>query len=149
MRRLSEQHVTLRAQLAEQSSTLLDQHPRIKELRAQIADLERQMRAEAERLARSFENDARGRRRPVCNRSRASLDQLKRQAASSNEQDVKLRALERDAKSQRDLLESYLGKYREATARDNIGASSPDARIISPRNRFEYAVLAEEAARPC
>ena len=45
MRRLSEQRVTLRAQLAEQSSTLLDQHPRIKELRAQIADLERQMRA--------------------------------------------------------------------------------------------------------
>jgi Mrp family chromosome partitioning ATPase len=29
------------------------------------------------------------------------------------------------------LLESYLAKYREATARDNIGATSPDARIIS------------------
>ena len=61
----------------------------------------------------------------------AGLDQLKRQAASSNEQDVQLRALERDAKSQRDLLESYLAKYREATARDSIGAASPDARIIS------------------
>ena len=59
------------------------------------------------------------------------LDQLKKQAASSNEQDVKLRALEREAKSQRDLLESYLAKYREATARDNVGASSPEARIIS------------------
>ncbi len=34
-------------------------------------------------------------------------------------------------RSQRDLLESYLAKYREATARDNIGASSPEARIIS------------------
>ena len=40
IRRLSEQRVTLRAQLAEQSSTLLPQHPRIKELRAQIADLD-------------------------------------------------------------------------------------------------------------
>ena len=40
MRRLSEQRVTLRAQLAEQSSTLLDNHPRIKELRAQLADLD-------------------------------------------------------------------------------------------------------------
>ena len=64
-------------------------------------------------------------------RSAPSLDQLKRQAASTNEQDVQLRALERDAKSQRDLLESYLAKYREATARDSIGAASPDARIIS------------------
>ena len=44
IRRLSEQRVTLRAQLAEQSSTLLPQHPRIKELRAQIADLDQQIR---------------------------------------------------------------------------------------------------------
>ena len=36
IRRLSEQRVTLRAQLAEQSSTLLDNHPRIKELKAQL-----------------------------------------------------------------------------------------------------------------
>ena len=124
MRRLSEQRVTLRAQLAEQSSTLLDQHPRIKELRAQIADLERQMRAEADRLARSLENDARVTSSKVEELS-SVLDQLKHQAASTNEQDVQLRALERDAKSQRDLLESYLAKYREASA------PAPDARIIS------------------
>src|SRR5207247_154623 len=35
-----------------------------------------------------------------------------------------------EAKAQRDLLESYLAKYREATARDSIGAASPEARII-------------------
>jgi succinoglycan biosynthesis transport protein ExoP len=130
LRRLSEQLVTLRAQLAEQSSTLLDQHPRIKELRAQIADLSRQIRSEAERLAIAFENDAKGAADRLQSLS-TMLDQLKKQAGSSNEQDVKLRALEREAKSQRDLLESYLAKYREATARDNIGASSPEARIIS------------------
>jgi len=130
MRRLSEQLVTLRAQLAEQSSTLLGQHPRIKELRAQIADLESQMRLEADRLARSLENDAKLSSAKVDGLT-SGLDQLKRQAASTNEQDVQLRALERDAKSQRDLLESYLAKYREATARDSIGAASPDARIIS------------------
>ena len=44
---------------------------------------------------------------------------------------MQLRALERDAKSQRDLLESYLAKYREATARDSIDSAPPDARIIS------------------
>ena len=48
IRRLSEQRVTLRAQLAEQSSSLLDNHPRIKELKAQIADLDQQIRHEAE-----------------------------------------------------------------------------------------------------
>jgi uncharacterized protein involved in exopolysaccharide biosynthesis/Mrp family chromosome partitioning ATPase len=130
LRRLTEQRVTLRAQLAEQSSTLMEQHPRIKELRAQIADLERQMRSEADRLARSFENDAKLANAKVDGLI-AGLDQLKRQAATTNEQDVQLRALERDAKSQRDLLESYLAKYREASARDSIGAAAPDARIIS------------------
>jgi succinoglycan biosynthesis transport protein ExoP len=130
MRRLSEQRVTLRAQLAEQSSTLLDQHPRIKELRAQIADLDRQIRAEADRLARALENDARVVSAKVDSLG-ASLEQLKRQAGNTNEQDVQLRALEREAKAQRELLESYLAKYREATTRDSVGAGSPDARIIS------------------
>ena len=130
MRRLSEQRVTLRAQLAEQSSTLLDQHPRIKELKAQIADLDRQIRAEADRLARALENDARVASAKLDSLG-ASLDQLKHQAANVNEQDVQLRALEREARAQRELLESYLAKYREATTRDSIGAGSPDARIIS------------------
>jgi uncharacterized protein involved in exopolysaccharide biosynthesis len=130
LRRLSEQRVTLRAQLAEQSSTLLPQHPRIKELRAQIADLEAQIKTEGERVARSLENDAKLADARMGTLG-SGLDTLKQQATTSNEQDVALRALERDAKSQRDLLESYLAKYREATARDSIDAASPDARVIS------------------
>jgi polysaccharide biosynthesis transport protein len=130
IRRLSEQRVTLRAQLAEQSSSLLDNHPRIKELKSQIADLDQQIRHEAETLARSLENDAKLADARVESQM-ATLEQLKRQAASTNEQDVELRALERDAKSQRDLLESYLAKYREATARNTIASAPPDARIIS------------------
>src|SRR6202048_2758997 len=130
IRRLSEQRVTLRAHLAEQSSTLLDGHPRIKELKAQLLDLDRQIREEASKVSRSLENDARiasGRVEGL----NASLEQLKRQASSTNGQDVQLRALEREAKAQRDLLESYLAKYREATTRENIDAAPADGRIIS------------------
>src|SRR5580692_4261652 len=130
IRRLSEQRVTLRAQLAEQSSTLLDNHPRINPLKAQIADLDPQIDTEAATVARSLDNDAKipG---PRVDTLQASLDQLKTQAATNNEDDVQLRELERDAKSQRDLLESYLAKYREASARDAVNASPPDARVIS------------------
>ena len=130
MRRLSEQRVTLRAQLAEQSSTLLDNHPRIKELKAQLADLDRQIRDEAGKISRSLDNDARiagGRVESLM----AGLDQLKKQASSSNGQDVQLRALDREAKAQRDLLETYLAKYREATTRENIDAAPAEGRIIS------------------
>ena len=130
IRRLSEQLATVRGQFAEQSSTLLDHHPRIKELKAQIADLDRQLRAEAERLARSLENDARiaGARVETLGEN---LGQLKQQAATTNEQDIQLRAYEREAKAQRDLLESYLAKYREVTSRDSLGAVPSDVRVIS------------------
>jgi polysaccharide biosynthesis transport protein len=130
IRRLSEQRVTLRAQLAEQSSTLLDNHPRIKELKAQLSVLDSQIRDEASKVSRSLDNDARiagGRVEGLSN----SLDQLKKQATSTNGQDVQLRALEREAKAQRDLLESYLAKYREANTRENIDAAPADGRIIS------------------
>ena len=130
IRRLSEQRVTLRGQLAEQSSTLLDNHPRIKELKAQLADLDRQIREEAGKISRSLDNDARIASGRVDGLS-ASLDQLKKQATSTNGNDVQLRALEREAKAQRDLLESYLAKYREANTRENIDAAPADGRIIS------------------
>ena len=130
MRRLSEQRMILRAQLAEQSTTLLDQHPRIKELKAQIAELDQLMRSEGERLARQLENDSKvaGDRIKTLT---ASLDQAKKIASQTNEQDVELRALEREAKTQRDLLDSYLAKYREATARETIDAAPAEARVIS------------------
>jgi len=130
MRRMIEQRIALRSQLAEQSTTLLDQHPRIKELKAQIGEMDRQIRTEGERLARQLDNDAKlaGDRLESLT---TSIDQVKRLASQTNEQDVQLRALEREAKTQRDLLESYLSKYREASARDNINAAPPEARIIS------------------
>lgn len=130
MRRLSEQRVTLRAQLAEQSSTLLGNHPRIKELKAQLGDLDNQIRDEAAKISRSLESDARIASGRVDGLT-TSLEQLKKQAASTNGQDVQLRALEREAKAQRDLLETYLAKYREANTRETIDTAPTDGRIIS------------------
>jgi len=130
IKRLAEQRATLRAQLAQQSTTLLDGHPRIKELKAQILDIEREMRKEAERLTRSLENDAEIAASRVETLS-SDLEQLEQQAALSNEQDVELRALEREAKAERDLLESYLAKYRETAARDDLAGAPTEARVIS------------------
>jgi polysaccharide biosynthesis transport protein len=126
IRRLAEQRGALRAQLAEQSSTLLDGHPRIKELKAQLADTDRQIRAEA-RALEDISRVAGGRVEQLTN----DLAELKRQAAAANTQEIELRALEREAKAQRDLLESYLAKYREASARDSLGAVPGEVRIIS------------------
>jgi succinoglycan biosynthesis transport protein ExoP len=140
-RRLSEQRITLRAQLAGQSSTLLDGHPRIKELKAQLADLDRQLREEASKISRSLDNDVRNAGGRVEDLS-ASLEQLKKQLTSTNGQDVQLRALEREAKAQRDLLQSYLAKYREVNTREDIGAAPAHGRIIS------HATVSDTPAYP-
>jgi uncharacterized protein involved in exopolysaccharide biosynthesis/Mrp family chromosome partitioning ATPase len=130
LKRLVEQRVLLRSQLAEQASTLMERHPRIQELTAQINALDEQMRGELVRLVNSIENDARIAEARV-EATNDSLDRLKKQVGGSSSQDVQLRALEREAKAQRDLLESYLARYRESVARENIDASIAEVRVIS------------------
>ena len=145
MRRLSEQRVTLRAQLAEQSSTLLDGHPRIKELRAQIGDLERQMRGEAERLARSLDNDSRLANARV-DALGANLDLAKRQTSSTNEQDVQLRALEprcQVAARSAGIVSRQIS--RSVRARQYGRGLAGGAHHLD-RRRVEHARLAEETA---
>ena len=62
---------------------------------------------------------------------RGSLNEVKTQASGLSEAEIKLRALEREAKAQRDLLESYLGRYRDASARHDMGAVPAQAAIVS------------------
>ncbi|MBK9082702.1 MAG: lipopolysaccharide biosynthesis protein [Rhizobiales bacterium] len=130
IRRIAEQRVTLRAQLALESRTMLPGHPRIKELQAQISDIETELRAAADKTARSLENEAKLAGGRVDNLV-AALDAQKREVAVGNGEEVQLRALEREAKSAREQLESYLARYREATAREGANSTPADARIIS------------------
>jgi tyrosine-protein kinase Etk/Wzc len=128
MRRLSARRIIIRGQLAEQSSTRLEKHPRIKELNAHLADLDRQIRDEAGNILRFVENDARIAGERVESAS-AALEQLKKRAGSVNSEDLQLRALEREAEAQRDLLKSYL-KYREANTGETVDAPG-EGRIVS------------------
>lgn len=130
IRRLTEQRISLRAQLALEQRSLLGQHPRIKELNAQLADLEGQLRAAGDRIVRTLENDARiaGARVEALE---AAIEAQKKVVAAANENEVQLRALEREAKAQREQLETYLARYREAVARDTDSGAAPEARIVS------------------
>jgi polysaccharide biosynthesis transport protein len=130
IRRLIEQRVNLKTQLALETRTLLPEHPRIKELNAQLADLESQLRGSAERTVRILENDSRIAGSRVESLT-AAIDSQKRNVADGNEAEVQLRALEREAKNHRDQLEQYMIRYREAIARDAQNATPADARVIS------------------
>lgn len=130
IQRLRERQVQLKADIADLSTTLLDNHPRIRSLRSQLADLDRQIRTEAENVlkALSAEADAAKLREQQLV---ADLNTLKAESARAGEEEVELRALEREANAQRELLESYLARYREASSRKDGNYLPADARIFS------------------
>jgi polysaccharide biosynthesis transport protein len=129
IRRIFEQRVSLRAQFALESRTLLPMHPRIKELTAQLADIDQQWRAAAERTARTLENEARIAAARVDNLTRVLNDQ-KLVAGSAGAEEVKLRELERAARLLKEQLEAETSKYQQALAREQMKATPADARII-------------------
>jgi len=130
IRRLIEQRIAMRSQLALEQRTLLPAHPRILELRAQLTDLDAQITSAAERTVRILENDARLAGSRV-ESLEAALEAQMRVVAQANENDVQLRAFEREARAEREQLEAYLTRYREAVARGTTNATLPDARVVS------------------
>lgn len=129
-RRLVEQRGTLKAQIALESRTLLPEHPTIKALNAQLADIESQIRAAAERTVRAIENDARISAQKV-RELETTLEEHKKKVVDAGENEPELRALEREAKTLREQYESLSLKYREAAARDAENATPADASVIS------------------
>jgi uncharacterized protein involved in exopolysaccharide biosynthesis len=128
--RLIEQRVTVERQLAELSATLLPSHPRMRQLSAELADVRKQIRNEVEKIALGLENEARVASAREAS-LRASLNDVKQQATGLSEAEIQLRALEREAKANRELLESYLTRYRDASAHHDMGAVPAQATIVS------------------
>ena len=130
IRRISEQRVTLKAQLALESRTLLPGHPRIKELTAQLADLDEELRSAADKTVRTLENDAKIAGARVENLQTA-LDQQKKVVGASGVDEVKMRELDRAARQLKDELEAATAKYQEALARESSKSTPADARVVS------------------
>lgn len=130
VRRIAEQAITAKARLAFESRTLLPGHPRIKELQAQIADLDQQLHAAVSKTARSLENNARIAKARVGNLETA-LSQQKGTVVLANADQVHLRELERIAQALRAQLDASMAKYQEALAREDSSATPADARMIA------------------
>lgn len=131
LRRYAEQRVTLKAEIAEQARTLLPGHPHMKELAGQLAGLDQEIQDAAQKAVRGLEDEAQLAGTQV-KQLQAAINAQAKAVASSDPEQVQLRALDLESKSLRDQLESYLGKYREALARDADNATPPNARVIAP-----------------
>lgn len=129
IQRLREQQIRVRRSLAELSTIYLDNHPRIKAVRTELTDLDKQVRAEAFKIVNGLEQQA----HIAATREatlRQSLEQLKTRATDSNVDEVRLRSLEREAAANRQLLESFLSRYSDAVSRVKPEAQPGLARII-------------------
>lgn len=130
IQRLKGTESALQSQISDLQTSLLNNHPRLKSLRAQLADIKTQIRQETQKILASIENEAN-----VASLRAKELEQqsdkVKANSAQAGEDEVGLNALEREATAQRQLLETYLSRYREAASRADKNSSPADARVVS------------------
>ncbi|QFY59731.1 chain-length determining protein [Rhizobium grahamii] len=130
IQRLKGTESALQSQISDLQTTLLSNHPRLRSLRAQLTDIKAQIREETQKILASIENEAK-----VASLRQKELEQqsdrLKASSAQAGTDEVGLNALQREAAAQRQLLETYLARYREAASRSDKNSSPADARIVS------------------
>ena len=130
IQRLSEEKARLQGEQAQRSATLLANHPSIRALNAQIAELNNQIRIEGSRVAAALEAEAQIESDLEASLS-ADLARAKSTASLATRDTVTLDGLEREAKAQRDLLEAYLLRFNEASSRVDANSALPDVRVVS------------------
>lgn len=125
----------LRAQetdLKKNESDLLERygprHPQLINLRAQIRDIESRIKQETARIVSSLEGElvaAQARE----NTLKSNLSQLEQRAAAANQSQIKLGELQREADTNRELLQTFLSRFSQTEEQSGIQQS--DSRIIS------------------
>lgn len=130
IQQLIQEKARLQGEKAQRSATLLANHPTIQALTAQIAELNNQINLEGRRVADAIEAEAQIEADLEAS-LRTELARAKTSASTATQDTVTLEGLQREAKAQRDLLESYLQRFGEATSRAETNSALPDVRVVS------------------
>jgi capsular exopolysaccharide synthesis family protein len=130
IQRLREQEAELQRQVAELATEYGERHPKMVQLRAQAADLQAKIDAEVDKIAAGLQNDvniARARENAI----ESSLAASQNRVQIGNENEIALRAAEREAEAARTLLTTLLARQKEALSREDIESQRADARVIA------------------
>lgn len=131
IQQLLQQKAQLTAQRAQLLATLLPSHPSVTALSAQIKSLDKQIGVEGLRVADALEAEAKIEANLVDSLNK-NLDGLKAEEAAATRAGVQLEALERDATANKNLLDNYLSRFGDASARTSDPNSAlPDVRVVS------------------
>ncbi len=130
IQRLIQDKAKLQGERAQLLATLLPNHPNVQSISAQIAEIDKQIRDEGKRVADALAAEAQIQAR-LEQSLKDELARLKLEVSDATKDSVTLNELEREAKAQRDLLNTYLVRYRDASARTDVTSSLPDVRVVS------------------
>jgi tyrosine-protein kinase Etk/Wzc len=127
---LVQQRVRLQRQLSELSATLLPAHPRMRQIRADLDGLERQIKSEVSKVVEGVEKNA----KLAAMREAAvqkSLADMKARVVGTGDDQVKVRQLEGVAKSKRAELDRLQARFEANRARAESRAIPVEAQIIT------------------
>ena len=129
--RLRGQFAQLQVNEADLSSRYGPQHPQVTAVRAQLRDTQKLIDDEVNRILQSRRHgyEVAAAREDSLVKSLAALQDV---SSTSGQAEVRLRELQRESDANRDLYQTFLGHYKEATARESLGL--PEARIVTNAN---------------
>ncbi len=127
IRMLKEQQSRVTRQQAELQTRYGQKHPAMQKINAEARDIQSKIDIEASQIIINLKAEldvATDRERQLT----ASLDKLKAQHGDTRDATVRLRELEREAVSSKQVFEAFLGRYKQTAETQSIQVA--DARII-------------------
>ena len=103
-------------------------HPRMIQMQAELADIKAKINTEIKKIAAGLRNSMEVARAREASLS-GSLKQMESKTSGSNQAEVQLHALEREATANKVLFETFLGRFKETASTQGI--EQADARVIS------------------
>lgn len=126
--RLRAQESELQRQMADQSQEFGERHPKMVSLKAQTADTQEQIKAEVEKIMANLRNEAAVAQTRYGTLA-GSLSSLQGQAGANSSDAAQMRMLEREAQAKRTLFDTFLKRFQETSASEDL--QTADADIIS------------------
>ena len=126
--KLRTQYAEIAKSGADLASRYGERHPQLANIRAQLRDTQRLINEEVRRILQSTRHDydvALSREQSL----QKSFQELQGVSNVSNQAQVQLHELRREAEANRTLYESYLARYKETSAQESL--EMPDSRVVT------------------
>jgi uncharacterized protein involved in exopolysaccharide biosynthesis len=139
IRELRGRESLLERELAELSEEYGQRHPRLINAHAELRDLRAEIKRDVERIIQGLRNEVSVSEARAASLG-AALRDIETEGADLSRSEVQLRALEREAKASRALLETLLEQARDAASQE--GFQQVDASVVA------YAAVPEDPSSP-